>query len=380
MATETTNTETTETAAIDTTEAQGKQPSVAESLSAAWDATVAKQEAQGGDKGAGERVRDGSGKFVKKDEPAARTDDAATTATAAAAQAERFGIKRPDSWKKELWPIWDKLDAGQPLTREEQKQFLEYIPHRETEYQKGVSTYKTEWDRAKPLIDAVAPYQPFLQQANLKPEQFVAALAQSDQALRYGTPQQKMETFIRLAQDYQVPLQELFVKGEDGQVYFNQNYLRQHAQQAQPSQTGLTKQDVAMMLAQERLVASVQQFQTAKDKDGSLLYPHFNEVKQTMDGLLRSGLATDLQGAYDAALRMPQHQALYEAQQTAKRDAEAAAKKAEEAATAERARLKTVSTRTSTPAGPVNTPKGNGREAIANALSEAYDRHVGGRI
>ena len=351
-----------------------QQPSVRDALEAAYVQTIEKPEqeakAQTAPKDDAARQRDEAGRFAPKKEDAKPADAAPT----AQAKTEKLGIKRPDSWKKELWPIWDKLDAGEPLTREEQKQFLEYIPHRESEYQRGVSTYKQEWENAKPLIEALVPYQGFLRQANLKPEQYVSMLAQTEQQLRFGTPQQKLAAFVKFAQDYQVPMQEMFVRGEDGQIYFNQQHL-QAAQQAQ--QQGLTRNDVQAMLAQERVAAMVQQFQSSKGSDGKPLYPYFNEVRQTMDGLLRSGLATDLHGAYEAALKLPQHQALYDAQQTAKREAEEAEKKREAAEVAARARSNTVSTKTTSPTGPVG---GNGKANLRAQLEEAYDKHVGGRI
>lgn len=370
------------------TEQTEKPVSVAESLSQAWDATIGKNdEAESKDSGA--KARDESGRFAKKEGDAPKAETAKDSAKPDAAKpeqtaAERFGVKRPDSWKKELWPIWDKLDAGQPLTREEQKQFLEYIPHRESEYQKGVSAYKAEWDRAKPLIDALSPYQQLIQQAGLQPEQAVASLMSTHQSLSYGTPQQKLQTFARLSQEYGIPLNELLIQGEDGKVYLNQQYFQAQQQQAQKQNAGITPQDVdrivAQRLQQAQIQAAVAQFQATKDKDGKPLYPHFEAVKQTMDGLLRSRLATDLHGAYEAALAMPQHRELYEAQQTAKREAEEAARKAEALAKADRARHNTISPKTSSPTGQQKAQKGNGREAIVNAMSEAYDAHIGGRI
>lgn len=374
----------TEVLTNESAELPGKAPTTAESLEAAYDATVGKAEpAQGAIKAKqtdAERARDEAGRFARK-EGEEKPKPATAVSQTEVAKPEKFGIKRPDSWKKELWSIWDKLDAGETLTREEQKQFLQYIPERESQYQSGVSTYKAEWDRAKPLIEAMSPYQPMLQQAGIQPEQAVAALMQNHQALAYGTPQQKLETFARLSQEYGVPLNELLIQGEDGKVYINQQYFKAQQQAKQPN--AVTPQDVDRIVAQRmqqvQVQAAVSQFQSAKDKDGQPLYPHFETVKQTMDGLLRSGLATDLHGAYESALALPQHRALYEAQQTAKREAEDAAKRAEAAAKAERARHNTISTKTSSPTGQPKT-KGNGREAIVNAMSDAYDAHVGGRI
>jgi hypothetical protein len=363
-----------------------QEPTVREALEQAYDKVIAPEVAPEAGADAAEvvvaereqRARDEAGRFAKQEaKPEVKPEAKPEAKPEPEVKAERFGIKRPDSWKKELWPIWDKLDSGQALTREEQKAFLEYIPHREGEYQKGVSTYKQEWENARPLLEAVTPYQPFLAQHKIKPEQFVAALAQTDQTLRFGTPQQKLATFVRFAQDYQIPLNEMFVKGDDGQVYFNQQYMQPQQQASQ----GLTAQDVERLvgqrLQQAQIVAAVQQFKEAKDGEGKPLYPHFDEVRQTMDGLLRSGLATDLAGAYHSALRMPQHQSIYDAQQTAKREAEELAKKREESEKAERARQKAVSARTSSPTGPSG---GNGKASIRELLEHAYDKHVTGRV
>ena len=67
---------------------------------------------------------------------------------------------RPTTWKKEYLPIWDKLTAGEQLTPEESLKLAEYSNQRESEYKKGVSTYKQEADNAKSLVEAIAPFVP----------------------------------------------------------------------------------------------------------------------------------------------------------------------------------------------------------------------------
>lgn len=332
------------------------------------------------------RARDEAGRFVekkedKKEEVKAKPSGVKPADPAAPVQ-EKLGVKRPDSWKKELWPVWDKLDAGEVLTKEERKMFLEYLPQREGEYQKGVSTYKQEWDRARPLIEAVAPYQPFLAQHNMKPEQFVAALAQSDQVLRYGNPQQKLQMFARLAQDYQIPIHEMLVQGEDGKVYLNQQYTQPAAQPQNLSPENV-QQMVAKTLQDQMWITAIRNFVVAKDKDGSPAYPHFDQFKTTMDGLLRSGVVTGatpdeaLKNAYDATLRLPQNATLFEAHQKQEREAEEALKRKEEADRAKRARDAAPQVKGSTPTGPTD---GGGKKSIRQALEAAYDQHIGGRV
>jgi len=128
----------------------------------------------------------------------------------------------PSSWKKETWEHWEKADPN----------LQAYIAQRESEFAKGVSTYKQDFDRVKPLADVVSQYEPFLKQHNMAPHQAVDALFKNDQTLRFGTQQQKLQTFAKLATDYQIPLHEMLVQGEDGKVYLNQQYFQPQQQQA----------------------------------------------------------------------------------------------------------------------------------------------------
>lgn len=277
---------------------------------------------------------------------------------------------RPSTWKKEYWDHWEKIDPS----------LAEYLHQREGEYAKGVSTYKTEYDRVKPVDEALKPYLPFFQQSGVKPEQAISALMQNHQTFTYGTPEQKLQQFARLAQDYQIPLQQLLVKGDDGQVYFNQQYFQQQQTQ-QPN--SVTLQDVQKLLQQERQVATIQaaisQFVSAKDGSGQPLYPHFETVRQTMDGILRAGLAQDLPSAYDAALRLPQHADLFEAQQNAKREAEQAAQVKAKAEQAARARQAAVSTKSSSVTGTLE--KGDkGSKGLRDHISAAFEQIESGRV
>lgn len=332
-----------------------------------------------------ERARDEHGRFVKQDDKPAEKKAAPGApsqqpekAAAPVATAARLGIKRPDSWKKELWSIWDKLDAGEALSPEERKQFLEYIPEREGQYVKGVSAYKAEAEYAKQLNEALTPYNDMIRETGMRPPEFVSALAEAHRTLSSGDTQTKLRRFAKLIQDYAIPVHELLVQGEDGKVYFNQQYFQaqQEKPQSQFSERDLDKR-VDAKLHQFMLGRLVQEFIEAKDGDGNPRHPHFEAVRTTMDGLLRSGLAKDLASAYDAALRLPQHRELFE-QIEAKQKAAAEEKRIREAQEAAlRAKQKAISPRSSSPTGsPVAT---NGKN-LRGALEEAYDAHVAGRI
>ena len=272
---------------------------------------------------------------------------------------------RPSSWKKEMWEHYDKLDP----------KLAEYIHQREGEFAKGVSTYKQDYERLKPLGDVLSQYEPFLRQQNIKPEQFVESLARADQTLRFGAPQEKLKFFAKLATDYQIPIHEMLVQGEDGKVYFNQQYFQ--PQQTQQPQ-GLTPDQVKQMVQEEASnrywAEQIKNFTEAKDDKGNPLHPHFETVKQTMDGLLRAKLATDLKSAYDKALRM--HDDIWQQEQAAKQAA--ATKAAEEARAKQTAKAKStaVSVKSATPASEA-TPKGKG---IREHLERALESHETGRV
>ena len=115
---------------------------------------------------------------------------------------EKPALSRPSTWKKEYLPIWDKLTTGQQLTSEEALKLAEYSNQRESEYKKGVSTYKAEADRARSLEEAIAPFVPELQAQNISPAAWINNLGRAHMILTKAPYQEKVQMFQRLAQDY----------------------------------------------------------------------------------------------------------------------------------------------------------------------------------
>lgn len=303
--------------------------------------------------------------------PPAQTTNAQANQAAPAAEPPK-PLQRPSTLKKELWPLWDKLVSGQPLTAQEARQKAEWILQRDSDYAKGVSTYKQEAERAKELWDAIAPFQGTLQQHGINPAQHIQTLFNAHQRLALGSPQDKLAMFAQLARDYQVPLEHLFVRGQDGQIYMNpqlQQAAQQPAQQQQPDVRSVVQQ----ALQEERARSEVERM-----RSDTARYPHFETVRETMIGLLQSGLATDYDSAYTAAIRMPQHSDIFEAMQQQQREqAEREAAEAKRRAT-EAARRNAISPRTSTPtAAAVGT---QGKKGLRAVLEEAVDAHATGRV
>ena len=306
------------------------------------------------------------GKAVRPETPAAEGLPTAPSPTAQAqtppAAEPKPHPNRPSSWKKEMWDHWGKLDPS----------VADYINQRESEYAKGVSTYKQEWERAKPMLDAVAPYLPLYQQHGIDPAQQFAKYAEIHKSLATGSPEQKLGVFLRMAQDYQTPVQNMFVRGQDGQVYFNQQLMNQAQQQPQQRQQPDIRKTVQELLAEERAHQEAAAMESDTQK-----YPHFVEVKPTMAGLLQAGLAQDLQSAYQAALRMPQHSEIWEAVQQQQRETQEKEKAEAQRKAVEAARRNQVSPKTSSPAGPAQ--KGS-TKGLRSQLESAFDEHVTGRV
>lgn len=321
-----------------------------------------------------ERLRDERGRFAKGDKaPVAEqkaASDKASGDLAPPQEPAKPKPSRPSTWKKDHWESFDKLASENPA-------LAEYINQRESEYAKGVSTYKQEAERAREIYGALEPFMPDLQANGIAPAQWISNLGRAHQTLALGSPQQKLQMFQKLAQDYRVPLQALMPQQTaDGQPmaapqqdflqYVNPLYEQVNQLQGQ-LRTYQTQQE---QQRQAEIQAEIERFKADK--------PHFEQVRDTMSGLLQSGLAQDLDRAYKAAVRMPQHDDIFQAMQKQQREADE--RKALEArqATAARARQQTVSTRSGAPTAPRNT--GSGKSGLRELLEEAVESHASGRV
>lgn len=269
---------------------------------------------------------------------------------------------RPSSWKKDYWEHWDKLDPS----------VAEYINQRESEYAKGVSTYKTEWDTVRPIAEAMAQFEPILKANNIQPAQWITNLGNAHKQLAMGTPEAKASMFLKLAHDYQIPIASLFVQGEDGKIYANPN-IQPH-QPPQQSQQPNVEEVVKKILLEQSTTQEIQNFVSVTDDKGQLKHPHFETVKATMQGLLQADLATDITDAYNQALKHPRHSDLYAQIQEQETRAEAERKAAESLKAVVRARGNAVSPKGSTP----SVPAGEKPKGVRAAVEAAVEAHLGG--
>jgi hypothetical protein len=297
-------------------------------------------------------------KNVAVDEP---TDSYAEAQEAAE---EARPVSRPSTWKKEYVTIWDKMEKGEQINKDDFTKFAEYANQRESEYKKGVSTYKAEADRAKSYENAIAPYAQDLQRRGIQPTQYIENLVRAEQILSNAGYDQKVQVFQKLASDYGIQL------NGNGQV----TQLDPYTQQLM-NQLNMVNQEVSSIkgrFAQEenqRLMSEIQKYQS-----DTANYPHFDVVREEMAQLLELGKAQDLETAYKKAVRMnddvwalEQDRLLHDAKQTAI--------KAQQVA---KAKAAAVSPKSTTPSGRVSEPgdKKDRRSLIAEQLGEAMSRRV----
>ena len=294
-----------------------------------------------------EKPRDEHGKFAKSSQNAS---DEVTEAFADNNEQDVAVKPRPSSWKKDYEEHWGKLDPT----------LQDYIQQREADYAKGVSTYKNQWDMAAPIMESIRQFEPLLQHHGVAPQQWISQLGNAHAKLVMGSPEQKLETFAQLANDYGVNL---------GQLTGQSGYDPQFSQLAQ--ELNQIKNQWSSFQSQQEMAEQTQlQGEIASFKDDK---PYFEEVRETMAGLLQNGMANDLQSAYDKAIRLNDDVfQRVQSQQTGKSEA---AQREKVAA----AKAKVLSPKSTTP----TASTGNGGKSASSAreaIMQAMEAHSSGLI
>jgi len=298
---------------------------------------------------------------IVQEEPAQESEESEYEAT----DASKDALPRPSTWKKEYLPIWDKITTGQQLTAEEGRKLAEYSNQRESEYKKGVSTYKAEADRAKGYEEAIAPFVPELQKQGISPAAWINNLGRAHMVLSTAPQNQKIEMFQRLAQDYGIQL------NSSGEIVQQQQdpYTQQLMQQLQYMNNEVSTIKGKFQQEEDaRLQAEISKVSSNVEK-----FPHFEAVREQMAQLLESGFAQDLETAYAKAVRMNDDVWSIE-QERLLTQAQKQVSKAQQVA---KAKAAAVSPRSVTPNGTASAGDKKDRRSI---LAEQMEANNGGRV
>lgn len=257
------------------------------------------------------------------------------------------GKARPTSWKKDYEEHWGKLDPT----------LQDYLIQRESEFANGVSTYKKELDHAKPFVEAMQPFLPLLQQHNIQPSQWISNLGNAHRMLAMGSPEEKQRIFAQLANDYGVQLGALTGQQADPQFSMMAQELSQ-----------LKNQLHGFLSAQEQQSMASVQSEISKFAES---HPHFEALRESMSALLQSGMANDLQSAYDKAIRL--NDELWQQTQEEARQAKLAEEAKRQQEVVAQAKAKAVSPRSGTPTAAASS--GNGKKGLRGMLEEQVNNH-----
>ena len=299
--------------------------------------------------------RDEKGRFASKSEETSSQDDTAEESKFAREtgdDVQEVKAARPTTWKKEYVEIWDKMEKGEALKKEDFNKFADYANQREAEYKRGVSAYKAEADRARSYENAIAPYAQDLQRRNIQPAQYIENLVRAEQILSNAPYQQKVQVFQKLAADYGIQL-------NGGQVTQLDSYTQQLMNQL--NQVNQEVSSIKGRFAQEenqRLMGEIERVSSDKGR-----FPHFEMVREDMAQLLERGLAQDLETAYAKAVRM-NDEAFKLEQDKLLRSAGSQASKASQVA---KAKATAVSPRSVTPSGQVKGTDAKDRRSLLMA-------------
>jgi Skp family chaperone for outer membrane proteins len=314
--------------------------------------------------------RDEKGRFKSNAEEASSQDDTVEESEPVAEttdDVEEVKAQRPTTWKKEYVEIWDKMEKGEPLKKEDFSKFAEYANQREAEYKRGVSAYKAEADNARQLTQAIGPFVPELQAQNIHPVAWINNLGRAHMILSKAPYQEKVQMFHRLAQDYGIQLNQDSIQTPE-QAYVDP-YQQQLMQQLQATQQQV--QQLSAIRDQEENARLTQEISRVSSDKGR--FPHFEMVREDMAQLLERGLAQDLETAYAKAVRMNDEAYKLEQDKLLK----SAGNQASKAQQVAKAKATAVSPKSATPSGQVS--KGDAKDRRSLLMANLADIE-GGRV
>ena len=238
----------------------------------------------------------------------------------------------------------------------------EYAWQRENEMKAGVEPLISKAQFADQMQEVLNPYMNTIQGLGIDAPKAVKALMEADHALRYSNPQEKHQYFARLAQSYGVDLNNMGNLPQqmpvDPTIFALQNELNNVRGEVQGWKQAQEQQQNQALLGEINIFSQKAEY--------------FEEARPVMIQLLQSGVATDLDDAYQKALRLDPN--LFESVQASKQAELDTAKRAAANKAAKSARAAAVSVRGSTPGTVTNTKAQDRRALLAEQFDNMSDR------
>ena len=205
---------------------------------------------------------------------------------------ELEALTAPKHWPKEEQKIFNAWDANV------QHQVMDRYKAMEGDYTKKTQALAKYKKRNESLDEIYGPFRDDFQRAGMDE---VAATRQLLAAHKYlrEDPQQALKW---LAKSYGADLTAVNDDTATEDEYADPQMKAMQQQIAQLQGTITNQQQQAQNMQKQEVQAMIDNFQTAKDADGNLKHPHFDVVQNQMSGLISSGVAKDIESAYEMAV------------------------------------------------------------------------------
>jgi len=208
-------------------------------------------------------------------------DDETAEPTDEESDEETEGLVAPEHWRSEDKEMFEGLDDSAKEFINRRYASMEKDYHQKTQ---GIASEKKYNDSVKAMLD------PFREQMNLAGVDDMSAIQRLTAAQSFLMRDPK-GAIQHLAKEYGVDLDEIDYEAEevDPQIKALQDEVAQ-------LKSGVQTRTV------ESVNNEIAQFKDAKDSSGAVLHPHFDDVYDDMVTLVKSGVASDLDGAYQKAI------------------------------------------------------------------------------
>lgn len=217
---------------------------------------------------------------------------------------EKKSIRAPSSWSAKA------KDSFYDLPEHIQAEVLK----REEDFHGGIKQYKEKAEYADKLQRVITPYEAQLRASGQNTEQVVQTMLDAAYRLSQGTPQQKAQYLMQIAQESGADLQSLIKHGNNNQTTDNSNstgqdsYIAQLEQRLRQLESHTTQQVTLSQQQQEQqITGTIEQFKNEADESGRPKHPFFEDVEQDMAAIItmaqQNGRPTPtLSQAYDQAV------------------------------------------------------------------------------
>ena len=222
------------------------------------------------------------------------TDSDEADADKVEAKTKEPPIKAPKNWNASDKKMFDAIHEEAGETKE---WLVNRYGQKTKDYQRKVQAAANVRQHYQQLDQVLEPIRGQLQANGVHESEYINRLIDADRMLQ----QSPVQAIQFLAQQAGVDLDTL----EAGEQQYADPQIAALQDRVDLLTNHLTNQEQNEQQNQTyELNAQIEGFAARKDSDGNLLYPHFDNVRQAMGGLIQTGQAQSMVDAYNKAVRL----------------------------------------------------------------------------